>query len=184
MIIRVFRRERRKKRKKKMSLWMKDQLGFTKDQHGGSSLLVQSNGVAGEGARVGIVSSPGGGSFPPVMWVRASDGKRDVNVVQPDAGGGPFAAGAGVHINIAVTGLTTAADTVSSAIVVNTTRVTANSRIQGNVISYAGTYGTNGVPQVLMGAIVAGTSFSFYVYNAHGSNALSGTILIAFTIEN
>lgn len=109
--------------------------------------------------------------------------KPQVQVYSPAAGAGPFAAGNAAYINIAVTGLTTAAGAASSAIVVNTTAVTASSRIRAQIIAYAGTFVTNGVPIIVPGAIVAATSFAFQVVNL-GSAALAGQITIAFTVEN
>lgn len=109
--------------------------------------------------------------------------KPRVQVYSPAAGAGPFAAGNAAYINVAVTGLTTAADAASAAIVVNTTAVTASSRIKAEIIAYAGTWVTNGVPRIVPGAIVAGTSFAFQVVNT-GVNALAGQITIAFTVEN
>ncbi len=123
------------------------------------------------------------GSTPTLLWARDAAGKRLVNVTAPAAGGGPFAGGAASHITIQLKDLTTAADAASAAIVVNTTAVTAASRIYASVIAYAGTYATNGLPIVCLGAIVAGTSFAFQIVNA-GTAALSGQITIAFTIEN
>lgn len=107
-----------------------------------------------------------------------------VNVTAPASGAGPFAAGSASNINVVVTGLTTAASTASAAIVVNTTAVSATSRVTASVINYAGVYGTNGVPTVVLGPIVAATSFSFQIYNANPTNALAGAITIAFTVQN
>lgn len=118
--------------------------------------------------------------------VLITDGGLDrfrVNVASPASGAGPFAAGSASNITVVVTGLTTAASTASAAIVVNTTAVSATSRITASVIAYSGTYGSAGVPTVALGPIVAGTSFSFQIYNA-GLAALLGNITIAFTVQN
>lgn len=165
-----------------MSIWYKDQNGYTKDQSGGGSFLIQGPGVEGANTNIGIYGPPSAGPAS-YRWVRGANGKRSVAVTAPAAGGGPFAAGAAPHITVTVTGLTTAADAASSAIVVNTTAVNATSRISADIISYAGTYVTNGVPIVALGAIVAGTSFAFQIVNV-GTQPLSGNITIAFTIEN
>lgn len=129
------------------------------------------------------------GTTPTILWGTNAGGKQLVggaNLASPGAGGGPFAGAAAANITISLTGLTTAAQNLSAAIVVNTTAVTAASRISADVISYA--YGAAGLmaagwPAVSLGAIVAGTSFSFQIANL-GTGALSGAIGIAFKIEN
>lgn len=126
------------------------------------------------------------GTTPTILWGTNAGGKELVggaNLASPGAGGGPFAGAAAANITISLTGLTTAADAASASIVVNTTAVTASSRIYWSIISYAGTYATNGVPFVALGAIVAATSFAFQIINI-GTAALSGAIGIAFKIEN
>lgn len=167
-----------------MSVWYKDSRGFTRDQNGGAFLAVQSDGSGGYGAAIGVYTTPSRYPSDGILWVRNGTGKRFVKVTQPDPGAGPFNIGHQPHFNVVVTGLTTAAGGVSSAITVNNSSVTSNSRILAIVIEYGGTYGTNGIPIVALGAIVDQTSFQFQVCNVHGSNALSGSIKIAFTIEN
>lgn len=150
-----------------------------------NGIIMRADGCSPFGTTNYLLGAPlltGSNAFT-LPWGIDRTGKVNVAVTSPAAGGGPFAAGAASNITVSVTGLTTAADAVSSAIVVNTTNVTANSRIFASVISYAGTYGTNGVPLVCLGAIVAGTSFSFQIVNV-GTRALSGAIGIAFKIEN
>lgn len=128
------------------------------------------------------------GTTPTVVWGVGADGKNTVAVTAPGAGGGPFAGGSAANITISLTGLTTAAQALSAAITVNTTAVTASSRIWAQVISYA--YGAAGAmaagwPAVSLPAsnITAGTSFTFQIANL-GTGALSGAIGIAFKIEN
>lgn len=129
------------------------------------------------------------GTTPTLLWAVNPGGKGLVggtNLASPAGGGGPFAGAAAANITISLTGLTTAAQNLSAAITVNTTAVTAASRISAGVISYA--YGAAGLmaagwPAVSLGAIVAGTSFSFQIANL-GTGALSGAIGIAFKIEN
>lgn len=168
-----------------MSIWYKDDRGFTRDQTGGSCLAVQGDGKVGFNGLIGIYDSPSVNPFRGYVWLRNSVGKRFVWYTAPASGGGPFTVPGNVpHFNILVSGLTTAAGAISSAITVNNTTLTGDSRIQATIINYAGTWGTNGVPVVCLGAITSGTGFTFQIYNAHGSNALSGVIKIAFTIEN
>lgn len=129
-------------------------------------------------SQTGVITKEG------VLYTDGGLDRFRVNVVTPATGAGPFAAGSSQNATVTVSGLTTAASTASAAILVNTSAVSATSRIVPTVIAYAGTYGTNGVPTVLLGPIVAGTSFSFQVYNAHPTNALAGNITIAFTVQN
>lgn len=129
-------------------------------------------------SQTGVIAKEG------VLITDAGSDRFRVNVTSPASGAGPFAAGSAQHINVVVTGLTTAASTASAAIVVNTTAVSAGSRIVPSIIAYAGVYGTNGVPTVVLGPIVAATSFSFQVYNANPTNALAGAITVAFDVQN
>ena len=66
---------------------------------------------------------------------------------------------------------------------VNNTGVNANSVIIPTIVSYAGTYATNGFPVVTVNNIVAGTSFDIKVSNVHASNALSGALKIGFVLK-
>lgn len=58
---------------------------------------------------------------------------------------------------------------------------TTTSNIQCQIVDYAGTIITNGVPSVIVDNRTAGT-FDIIVYNAHAVNALSGALQIAFVI--
>lgn len=74
-----------------------------------------------------------------------------------------------------------AAAGVSAAFTVTNTIVAATDKIVANIVDYAGTYTTNGVPVVSVDNIGAG-SFDLVVSNAHGANALSGAVQIAFVV--
>jgi hypothetical protein len=154
----------------------------TTPQNCAHGILIDGASITAGNSAMGVVT----GTTPTVLWNRDSTGKRNVSVTAPGAGGGPFAGGSAAHITISLTGLTTAAQALSASITVNTTAVTASSRIVAQVISYA--YGAAGAmaagwPAVSLGAIVAGTSFAFQIANL-GTGALSGAIGISFTIEN
>jgi hypothetical protein len=125
----------------------------------------------------------GSGSAPTVLWGRDPAGKRLVSVTS-GSGAGPIAGGAASHITVTTVSQTAAAGASGTPVVVNTTAVTASSRISFNIQSYSGTISTNGLPVIYITATSAGTSFTFVVSNAHLSAALSGTVTVAFTIEN
>ena len=77
--------------------------------------------------------------------------------------------------------------TVSSTLAAQanaTFTVTNNTIVAASVVNvslgtYSGTFGTNGTPLVSVPTVAAG-SFSITIYNAHASNALSGTLKIHF----
>jgi hypothetical protein len=96
-------------------------------------------------------------------------------------GGGPFAAQSSRNIKLVISGLTTAAGATSSAITVSSTSCRSTSNVNGQIVNYAGTYATNGQPALVK--ITPGSgSFTFAIYNAHASNALSGNITVLFSI--
>lgn len=104
-----------------------------------------------------------------------------VNFSAPATGGGPFAAQSSRHIKLVISGLTTAGGASSSAITVSSTACRSTSNVTGQIVNYAGTYATNGQPAVVKITPGAG-SFTFVIYNAHASNALSGNITVLFSI--
>lgn len=157
-------------------------------QGGGAIAAINcAHGVLVDGASVDANAfAVTSGTTPTVLWGIGPAGQQTVAVTAPGAGGGPFAGGSATNITVSLTGLTTLAQALSAAITVNTTAVTANSRIWAQVISYA--YGAAGAmaagwPAVSLGSIVASTSFTFQIANL-GTGALSGAIGIAFKIEN
>jgi len=125
----------------------------------------------------------GTGTSPTVLWARSPWGKRLVNVTA-GSGAGPIAGADASHITVTTVSQTAAAGATGTPVVVNTTQVTANSRILAQIINYSGTLTTNGLPVVYITALSAATSFTFVISNAHSANALSGTVTVAFTIEN
>lgn len=153
----------------------------------GAVNFVQGHVVDAASVDTNCFSVDSGGSTS--LWSVQPSGKlvtAGANLAAPAAGAGPFAGGAASNITVSLTGLTTAAQAISAAVTVNTTAVTASSRIVAQITSYA--YGAAGVmaagcPVVCLGAIVAGTSFSFQIANV-GTGALSGAIGISFWIEN
>lgn len=91
----------------------------------------------------------------------------------------------GVTINTASGVITTfsqsaAANTTASFTVTNSA-VKSTDKILVSLNSYAGTYGTNGIPVVSVGTVANG-SFVIRVSNAHATNALSGAVEISFVI--
>lgn len=76
---------------------------------------------------------------------------------------------------------TTAAVTAESGFVVTNTACHANSVVIARVVAYAGTLMTNGIPDVHVSAVSAG-SFTLKVMNLHATNALSGTMTIHFHV--
>jgi hypothetical protein len=143
-----------------------------------------TNGIVVDGASVDVTAfCVASGSAPTVLWGRDPAGKRLVAVTS-GSGAGPIAAAAASHITVTTVSQTAAAGATGTPVVVNTTAVTANSRIIAQIISYSGTLTTNGLPVVYITALSAATSFTFAISNAHSANALSGTVTVAFTIEN
>lgn len=74
---------------------------------------------------------------------------------------------------------TTAASSISSAFTVNNSKVTATSAVTATVTRYTGVAVTNGLPQVFISNVGAG-SFQVQIYNAHPANALNGGIDVSF----
>ncbi len=143
-----------------------------------------TNGIVVDGASVDVTAfCVASGTTPTVQWGRDPLGKRLVNVTG-GTGAGPIAGGAASHITVTTVSQSAAAGASGTPVVVNTTAVTANSRILAQIMSYSGTISTNGLPVIYITATSAGTSFTFVVSNAHLSAALSGTVTVAFTIEN
>lgn len=64
---------------------------------------------------------------------------------------------------------------------VTNTKVGAGSIVLCNMIDYAGTLTTNGIPVVQVTDVSAG-SFKVMVHNGHASNALSGVLKIGFLV--
>lgn len=76
---------------------------------------------------------------------------------------------------------TTAAVTAETGFTVTNTACHANSVVIARVVAYSGTLMTNGVPDVHVDVVSAG-SFHVKVMNVHGANALNGTMKIHFTV--
>jgi hypothetical protein len=90
-----------------------------------------------------------------------------------------------VTINSSTGVITTVAATVAgqqtATFTVNNSAVGPLSTVSADIQGYSGTYGTNGLPFVTVGNVAAG-SFTITLANAHGANALSGTISIGFIV--
>ena len=76
--------------------------------------------------------------------------------------------------------LTTGVGLAETGFTVTNSFVTADSIILANVTDYTGTIGTNGLPQVIVDNIVAG-SFQLVLCNG-GANVLAGAVKIGYTI--
>lgn len=99
-------------------------------------------------------------------------------------GTGPFSLAAGTRVAyLAVTGLSTAANATSSAIVATIPGMAATQMATGTVQFYLnGAYGTNGVPMVVNLGTTA-TGITFQIFNAHASNALLNTATVIVIIQ-
>lgn len=89
----------------------------------------------------------------------------------------------GVTVNsasgvITTVSATTAAGSTSTFTVTNSC-VAAASAVVLSLGAYSGTFGTNGTPIVSVSAVAAG-SFDVKIFNAHATNALSGTLKLHF----
>jgi hypothetical protein len=71
----------------------------------------------------------------------------------------------------------------SSRFTVTNTYAVAGAFVQVSVVDYSGTFTTNGLPIVAADTVTTG-SFDIILANAHGANALSGTVGILFEIIN
>lgn len=74
-----------------------------------------------------------------------------------------------------------AAANATQAFTVNNSYVTTGSTVLVSVLSYAGTFSTNGIPVVNVDTVAAG-SFQINISNAHGTNALNGALGIGFIV--
>lgn len=77
--------------------------------------------------------------------------------------------------------LSTAAVT-NAAYVINNSSVTATSVMNCNLTAYSGTLVTNGVP-VILTCVPGASTITVNIYNAGATNALNGTLNIAFAVE-
>jgi hypothetical protein len=69
----------------------------------------------------------------------------------------------------------------SAEFTVTNTFVSASSVVLANIVDYAGTDSTNGIPVVKVDTIGAG-SFKIVISNAHSTNALSGVLKVGFIV--
>jgi hypothetical protein len=76
--------------------------------------------------------------------------------------------------------VTTGIGLAETGFTVNNPFVTADSVVLANVTDYSVAHGTNGLPQVIVDDIAAG-SFKLIIVNG-GANALNGTIKIGYSI--
>lgn len=76
---------------------------------------------------------------------------------------------------------TTAAQAAETGFTVTNSAVVAGSVVVARVVTYAGTLMTNGIPDVFVDVVSAG-SFHIRVMNIHGTNALNGTMKIHFAV--
>lgn len=85
-------------------------------------------------------------------------------------------------MNAEITTVTaTTAAVTTSTFTVTATACTTTSVVQATLLSYSGTYVTNGIPIVTVNNRTAGT-FDIKITNAHASNALNGILKIGITI--
>lgn len=93
----------------------------------------------------------------------------------------------GVTINaergLITTQSASAAAGASHTFTVTNDNVTSSSNIQAYVVNYAGAFTTNGLPIVSVDNRTTG-AFDIVISNAHGSNALSGALVIGFEIKS
>jgi len=85
----------------------------------------------------------------------------------------------GLRVTISVTGLSTAASTLSAAMTVTDASVAANSQVICNTNGYAGT----GVP-VVVNIVPAAGSFAFNIQNVSTGAALNATVTAACLVFN
>jgi hypothetical protein len=78
--------------------------------------------------------------------------------------------------------VTAAGGALSGTFTVTNSTVTTASIILLQIVNYSGTYGANGIPDVRVGVVAAG-SFDVVVMNAHSANALAGKLKIAFQVS-
>lgn len=78
----------------------------------------------------------------------------------------------------------TAAAGATQTFQLNNTLFETTSNVQVTIVDYAGTFTTNGLPFVTVDALSADGNAQINVHNAHGTNALSGALKIAYTINN
>lgn len=76
-----------------------------------------------------------------------------------------------------------AAGATPESFVVTNSAVIAGSFITAFIQDYSGTIATNGNPFVIVDNITTG-AFTIIISNAHGTNALSGTLRINFEVKN
>jgi hypothetical protein len=88
----------------------------------------------------------------------------------------------GVRGTVVTTALTNAAG-ANFAYTINNNLVTAASVIDCTLQAYSGTYTTNGIP-IIVSCVPGAGSFIVNLGNAHGANALNGTVKIGFVITN
>jgi hypothetical protein len=69
----------------------------------------------------------------------------------------------------------------SAEFTVTNTFVSASSVVLANIVDYAGTDSTNGIPVVKVDSI-GSTSFKIVISNAHSTNALSGVLKVGFIV--
>ena len=74
-----------------------------------------------------------------------------------------------------------AAGATPNTFTVSNSLVKASSVVVADIVDYGGVIATNGNPFVIVDAVTNG-SFNIIVSNAHGTNALNGTLKIAFQV--
>lgn len=65
---------------------------------------------------------------------------------------------------------------------INDVFIVPSSVITGNILNYAGTYGTNGTPVLSFQSVATGT-VNAVIQNAHASNALAGVLKLSVLIS-
>lgn len=154
-----------------------------------SAIALRANGGTSE--TIAITASQGTGSGAVTVTATAGGVKivPALGITVPftaltGAAGATFAPVGTAVGKLVVTGLTTAAITLSAAQTVTCAACTAStSAVFAWVSSYAGTYLTNGYPVVVNAAPGSG-SFTFQILNQHATNALSGNITVSFIVIN
>jgi hypothetical protein len=83
---------------------------------------------------------------------------------------------------ITTTTLTTAASTAANYVITDSL-ITASNTCMASIVSYSGTFGTNGIP-VINGATVGAGTITLSIGNANATNAFNGTVVVAFSCIN
>ena len=122
------------------------------------------------------------GQLPVYQGAVSSDGivvyKTPITQITSIATGVTANGSAGVITTFSASAVAGAADTFT----LTNSSIKADSVVKAQVIDYAGTFSTHGLPVVAVNSISAG-SCDVVVMNGHSANALSGVLKIAFIVQ-